>query len=132
MAHSITVTKIIPGTYRTVFLVSLVSDGASGELADEVIVSPSDLGLPSSARLAIETIEYNFSGFDCWVEFDSGAVDDNLMWVLSRENSIHDFNPYGGIKDPSDPDGTGKIQLNTSGFGSAGSIGSILIKVRNA
>ena len=130
MAHTVAVTTLLSG-YKSILHVALISDGASGELADRVLITPADLGLTSSARLAVESVEYNFAGFDARLEFDSGVVDDNLIWVLSRNLSCHDFMPYGGLKDPSGLDGTGKIQLSTSGFGTAGAQGSLIIKLRN-
>jgi len=134
MAHTIEVTNILPGTHRSQFHVYLLSDGASGELTDEVLIDPvADLGLSSDARPVIEMITYNFSSFDGRVEFDSGLVDDYMIWALPQGSGNHiDFNMWGGLKDKSGLDGTGKIQLSTTGFGVAGAEGSMLIMVRNS
>jgi len=131
MAHDVSITTLLQGNQYAIYHVALVSDGVSAELNDEVIIDPVvDLGLKSSARLLVENIEYNFSGFDARLEFDSGLVDDNLIWVLSRDLSTHSFLPYGGLKDPSGLDGTGKIQLSTVDFSNADAQGSLIIKIR--
>ena len=134
MAHTVTITKILPGNHRSQFHIFIKSDGSSGELSNQVLVDPViDLGLKASARPAIELITYNFAGFDARVEFDSGLVDDTMIWVLPENGDNYiDFNPWGGLKDQSGPDGTGKIQLTTTGFGDAGDQGSILLMVRNS
>ena len=134
MTHTVTITKILPGNHRSQFHVALISDGMSGELTDYVLVDPVvDLGIPASSRPAIEMIAYNFAGFDARIEFDTGLVDDQLIWVLPENgDSPVDFNPWGGLKDQSSLDGTGKIQLTTNGFGDAGDQGSILLMVRNS
>lgn len=134
MAHDITITKILPGSHRSQFHIYLKSDGGSGELTDYVIVDPVvDLGLKSSARLAIEMITYSFAGFDARVEFDTGLVGDKMIWLLPQSADNHvSFKEWGGLKDLSGLDGTGKIQLSTNGFASANSEGSMLIMVRNA
>ncbi len=134
MAHDITITKILPGNHRSQFHVFIKSDGASGELTDLVLVDPvTDLGVPKSSKIVIEEITYNFAGFDARIEFDNGLVDDNMIWVLPEVGDNHlDFNPWGGLKDFPGLDGSGAIQITTSGFGDAGSQGSMLIMVRNS
>jgi len=134
MAHKITVTNILPGEHRSQFHVFLLSDGVSGELSDYVLIDPvADLGINSIGRPAIEMITYNFAGFDARVEFDSGLVDDNMIWVLPQVGDNHiDFNPWGGLKDKSGIDGTGNLQITTTGFGAADSQGSILLMVRHS
>lgn len=133
MAHSVVITKILPGNHRSQFHVFFESDGVSGELTDYVLVDPvADLGLKSTARLAIEKMTYNFAAFDARVEFDSGLVADKMIWVLPASGDNHVcFDAWGGLKDQSGLDGTGKIQITTKGFGTAGAQGSLLLMVRN-
>ena len=51
MANTVTITKILPGNHRSQFHIFFKSDGASGELVDQVLVDPvTDLGLKSGAR----------------------------------------------------------------------------------
>lgn len=133
MAHIVTITKILPGAHRSQFHIFLLSDGASGELEDEVLVDPvGDLGILASSKIVIEMITYDFAGFDARIEFNNGQVADNMIWVLPQRADNHlDFNPWGGLKDFPGLDGTGAIQLTTTGFSNAGSQGTILIMVRN-
>ena len=133
MAHKIVITKILPGTYRSQFHIFFESDGASGELVDQVLVDPVvDLGLKSTARLSIQMLTFSFAGFDARIEFDSGLVDDRMLWVLPQNSDNHVcFDCWGGLKDNSGLDGTGKIQITTKGFGTAGAQGSLLLMVRN-
>jgi hypothetical protein len=133
MANTVTITKILPGNYRSQFHIFLLSDGLSGELSDEVIIDPvADLGIDSSKRLAIEFITFNLAGFTARVEFDSGLVEDTMLWVLPEQANGHvEFDHWGGLIDQSGSDGSGKIQLTTTGFTTAGDQGSILIQTRN-
>ncbi|MCK5642797.1 MAG: hypothetical protein KAJ19_18455 [Gammaproteobacteria bacterium] len=126
-----TITEILPGNHRSQFHVYLLGTGT--ELIDEVLIDPvADLGLKSSARLAIEMMAFNLAGFAARVEFDSGLPEDKMIWVLPEQsNGYVDFNPWGGLGDKSGLDGTGKIQLTTTGFGD-GDQGSILLMVRHS
>jgi hypothetical protein len=132
MAHTVTVTPLMAGSSRSIFLIGLESDGVSGELTNEILINPCLLGLNSKARLVIEGIEYNFADFDARLLFDSGFPAKRLAWTMHSQLSTNDFNPYGGIKDQSDIDGNGNILITTNGFGSAGVVGSLIIKIRNA
>jgi hypothetical protein len=130
MAHSIKRTKLIEGTYKAIYHISFVGDGESADLVDYVLVDPvADLGLTASTRCFVERVEYSFSGFDGQLEFDSGLVDDNQIWVLNRDLHYHDFTCYGGLQDKSGPDGTGKIQISTTGLMDANSKGSLILSI---
>lgn len=133
MAHNIVITKLLPGNYRSQFHVFFESDGASGELTDYVLVDPVvDLGLKRTDRLSIEKMTFGFTGFDARIEFDTGLVDDKMIWVLPENGDNHVcFDAWGGLKDKSGLDGTGKIQITTNGFNTAGAQGSLLLMVRN-
>ena len=134
MAHTVTITNILPGNFRSQYHIFLSSDGASGELTDQVLIDPvADLGTKASDKMVIERITYNFAGFDARLEFDNGLVNDNMIWVLPEvgDNSL-DFNSWGGLKDFPGLDGSGALQITTTGFGDAGNQGSILIMVRNS
>jgi len=130
MANTVTITTVNNGPRNLILHVYLKSDGAEGELVDEVIVDPIDFGLPSTTRFAIENIQYNFVGFDAVVEFDTGLVDDKMMWVLGETNDSTDFGFINGLKDRSGLDGTGKIQISTTGFTAVSDQGSMIIAVR--
>ena len=132
MANTVTITNILPGTHRSQFHIFLKSDG-SGELSDEVLVDPvNDLDIPASSKIVIEMISWGFAGFNARLEFDNGLVDDNMIWVLPTDSGNYiDFKPWGGLKDLPGLDGSGAIQITTTGF-TDGDEGSILIMVRNS
>ncbi len=127
MANTITVTKIVDGPRNLALHVYLKSDGASGDLVDEVIIDPIALGLTKDARLTIQSIESALSGFTGLLEFDTGLVDDKMVWVLSEHIGSSSFGLIGGLRDRSGVDGTGRLQLTTTGFTDVGDQGSIVI-----
>lgn len=135
MANKVIITRTLPGEYKNLFHIFLESDGASGELSNEVLVDPvADLGLGSETRMAIQSIRYNFSGFSGSISFDSGLVDKTLLWRLAdnSDNFIDFQTDYGGLTDSSGLDGTGKILLSTNGFDTAANQGSIILWIRNS
>lgn len=131
MANTVNVSVLLSGPRNVLLAVYLKSDGATGELVNETLFGPADLGLPPSARLTLEALTYNFAGFDAVVQFDSGGVIPTFKWVLSEgTNAPADFEPYGGLRDGSGMDGTGELQITTTGFTASTDQGSILIKLR--
>lgn len=134
MANTISITKLLDGARFAVFHIYIKSDGATGDLADHVLIDPAaDLNplLNAVPSLTIDEIWYDLSGFDARLEFDY-LVDDTAVWTLSGGNGVHmDFTPFGGLKDRSQVlDGTGKLMITTNGLLSAGDNGTIIIKVR--
>jgi hypothetical protein len=133
MANSVSITKILDGQRSAVFHVFIKSDGASGDLSDEVLIDPavdfdpSPGGRPS---ITIDSLWYDLAGFDGYLEFDY-LLSDTAVWSLSGGNGIRmDFCEFGGLKDRSNSlDGTGKLMLTTRGL-SAGDTGTIILKVR--
>ena len=131
MANIVNITLVNNGPRNVVAHVYLESDGASGELVDHVLIDPvADLGLTSSARLSIKSIKSGISGFVARVEFDTGLVDDKMIWVITEHNSNIDFKDIGGLEDRSGVDGTGKLQITTTGFTAAGDQGSIIFQIK--
>ena len=130
MANTVNITTVNDGPRNICIHVYIASDGASGDITDQVLIDPADYGLPSTTRFGVQGIEYNFSGMSARIEFDSGLVDDNLIWVLGENNSSADLDRVGGLVDRSGLDGTGKIQITTTGLSSLGDEGSLLLCVR--
>lgn len=130
MANTVNVKMIENGPRNILLAVYLRSDGASGELVNQTLVSLADVGLVLPARMRLERLEYNFSGFDCVVEFASGGLTPTYKWVLTEgTNCKVDFLPWGGLIDDSGIDGTGELQITTTGFTSVGDQGSMMIKL---
>ena len=130
MANIVAVTRVLEGRHST-FHVYMRSDGVAGELVDQVIIDPvADLGLTSAERMAIEKIQYSLFGFQARIEFDTGLVEDKMLWVLHGTDTV-DFQSESGLKDRSSAlDGTGKLLISTNGFTSTDDEGSFYIKVR--
>lgn len=132
MANTVLITKLLDGPKHAIVHVFLQSDGASGELVDEVLIDPTQLTPTGAARpsFTIEEVWHSFSGFAGKVEFDS--VVDTSVWVFTENETVQTcFTEFGGLKDRSNPlDGSGKLLLSTVGFTAAGDMGSMVIKVR--
>lgn len=129
--NTVLTTVIEKGERNLILAVYLASDGASGDLNKYVLLDPMDFGFPYTARFELRRIDYNFAGFDASIEFDSGLPAPTFKWVLSEgANHPVDFMYCGGVRDTSGQDGTGKLMITTTGFTSAGDIGSILFKLR--
>ena len=124
--------KIILGGSVVIYAIYLKSDGATGELVNLTLIDPVvDLGLPAKSRLTLDELTYNFAGFDASINFASGLIEPTFKWVLSEgTNHPVDFRTYGGLIDDSGLDGTGRLQITTTGFTSTVDQGSMLIKVR--
>jgi hypothetical protein len=134
MANKVSITKLLDGPRSAVFHVFIESDGASGELNDEVLIDPAtsfDPALSASPSITIAELWYDFSGFDAKLEFDY-LLSDTPVWTLSAGNGVHmDFGCFGGLKDRSNAlDGTGKLTITTNGLTALGDNGTLIIKVR--
>lgn len=130
MANTVAITKLIQGR-NSLFHVYFMSDGASGELVDQVLIDPvADLGLTSAERMVVYKIGYSFAGFVGRIEFDSGLIDDKMIWVINETSDAFDFKEFGGFKDRAGVDGTGKLQITTTGFTDVGDQGSLYIWVK--
>ena len=143
MAHTVAVTKLLEGPRHVVLHVYFRSDGISSDLNQFTLLDPhsDDLikplfvgqGQKGKPGLVVEEIVYDFAGFDASLQFDSGLINDNYIWVLPEGSSEKvDFRPFGGFKDRSGTDGSGKLQITTFGLLSVGDQGSMILKLRLA
>ena len=132
MANIVKQKILLNGPSWAIVALYLKSDGASGDLVKQTILDPVvNFGMKSSDRMTLEYLAYNFAGFDASIEFESGLVDPTFKWVLSEgTNHPVDFLPFGGLIDDSGLDGTGKLQITTTGFTSLADQGALLLKVR--
>lgn len=131
MAHVVTVTPIVDGPKKATFFVYLESDGQSGELVNYVLIdTKTDFAQSSDMkRLAVLQVWNSFSWFDGLLKFDD--LNPMPSWQLTRDaSSYHDLRYFGGLKDITSIDGTGKLMISTSGFSAAGSVGTMVIEVR--
>lgn len=130
----VTIRKIVEGDSHLVVRVSFLSDG-TGELVNEVVLSPSDLvpARPNSKpAFRIMQLWYGLPGFD--VTLGYGTLQPEAAWTIARDTCPHvDFRSFGGLRDydtvpPSDENG--KLWVSTNGFTTAGSKGSIVLELR--
>ena len=131
MPHQITVTKLLDG-HRPVIHIHLKSDGASPDLADEVIVDPADYGMSGPNRFfTIDNITSALAGFHASLKFNYLASG-TPVWVLTEGSPPDiDFTYIGGLKDRSPTlDGTGKIMISTKGFSDSGDEGTIILRLK--
>lgn len=124
---AITTRTIIDGPRHAVIHVHIVADGTPADFTDSVIVDVSALD-PVPTKCAIETLEYNITGFQAVLEFD--ATTDDIAWHLDSGADYKDFRDYGGIIDPASAGSTGDILISTVGIDAAGDEGTLVIKVR--
>ena len=137
MAHTVAVTKLLEGPRHVILHAYIKSDGISDDLDKFTLIDPNsdDLAVPKGSRpsFVVEEIVYDFAGFDASMQFDSGLINDNYIWVLPEGSSERvDFRPFGGFKDRSGLDGSGKLTITTFGLLSIGDQGSLIIKLRLA
>jgi hypothetical protein len=128
MANTVTITKLVDGQRNAVLHVYVASDGAAGELSDQVVVDASSLsGAPT--KLTIERICWAFQGFSGRLEFDATA-DSPAAVLFDGDNGCLDFSSFGGLPDPAGAGSTGDILLTTTGFSASGDEGVLIIEVR--
>jgi hypothetical protein len=136
MANIVDRQLLVDGSRKVVLAVYFRSDGATGDLDKEVLLSRKDTELPivtsKGFRFSIEQITYNFAGFDAVLEFAGGIVTPSRKWVLTEgTNASVDFTPYGGLNDDFDIVGrTGDLTITTTGFNSVQDQGSMIIMLK--
>jgi hypothetical protein len=133
MSHTVTVTKLLDGQRNAAFHVFIKSDGLSADLTDYVLIDPAlsfNPALGQVPSMTVEEIYYDLAGFDAFLDFDY-LVSDTPLWAMSGGQYAEvEFKCVGGLKDRSNVlDGTGKLQITTSGL-TTGKFGSMIIKVR--
>ena len=121
------------GSKNAAFHIFITSDGASADLTDYVVIDPAlsfDPAFKNVPSMTVEEIYYDLAGFDAFLDFDY-LLSDTPLWAMSgNQYAEAEFKCVGGLKDRSNKlDGTGKLQITTSGL-AAGKFGSIIIKVR--
>ena len=130
----VVITKLDEGPANLVLHVLLQSDGASGELVNELIISPAMLDPPldASPHLIVMEVWYGMVWFDITLLW--GDLVPRPFLVLSRDSGEHsDYHRFGGLPDKgqSPPAGeNGNLLISTNGFGQAGSQGSLVIEFR--
>lgn len=134
MANTIQKNTILDGPRHAIVEVWLASDGATGELSDEVIVDVSGLsvaeGQTSISSLVVENLHYSTRGCSATLDFDRTTNQGiyNLPADLADTVNFKGDGSSGLIDNGSGS--TGDVILNTSGFTASGDDISLKIKVR--
>ncbi len=134
MTHKVKIDKILDGPRNYQIHVYIESDGGSADLVDYTLIDPHvDLDPTKDALpcLTLERIQFSMSGVSAKLEWDY-LTSDNGAWVLPKDtNSDMNFQQFcAGIRDRSESDGSGKLQISTVGLSAAGSFASMIINVR--
>lgn len=122
-------TKLSDGPQKAIFEFYIENDGIETELQNYVLVDPLvDFDTPVD-QMTLLQVWYSFSWFDGLLSFDD--LVDTPSWMLTRDaGGYFDFRYFGGIKDRSGIDHTGKLFLTTNGFSPLGSIGTLIVEIK--
>jgi hypothetical protein len=147
MAHIINTTIISEGTQKAVIHWYFESNGIDGELTNYQIFDPAtDFNVPwvpqldtsynqaAGSRLAPfqMTLLQSWSSaswFDFTISFDGTIVSPTL--VIARDADFYmDFRYFGGLKDRTNPDPTGRLLVTTRDFAPLGSNGFLVLEIK--
>lgn len=128
----VTITKIVEGENHLVFRMNFLGDG-SGELTNEVVLSPSDL-VPTRENnkpcFRIMQVWYGL-GFDA--TFGYGTLQPEAVLTITKNSGSHtDFRSFGGLRDKDTVppgDENGKLWVITTGL-TAGARGLVVLELR--
>jgi hypothetical protein len=133
MPNTVTTRLLVDGPRHAIVHVYLKSDGASGELTNQVIFDPATAyrnpDSPIPINPSIVSVWYENVGFDALLKFD--ATTPVPAWKLSTAPAAVsvDFSSFGGIVSNAAAGANGKITLDTSGFTAATDEGTMIITI---
>ena len=128
MANTVATQVIHDGTKNAVIKVYLASDGASGELTDQVVVDASTL---SGAPTDLTLVKVWAVTVGCSFNREWDATTDVPIWAFPADDHDNvDFECFGGIPNNAGTGKTGDILLNTAGFTAAGDQITLILYVR--
>ena len=122
-------TLISDGPTKAIIQIYLESNGIEEELTDYVLLDPSLDFSPAADQMSILQVWYGLSGFSATLSFDD--LTDSPCWNLPGDtDGYYDFRYFGGLKDRSGIDHTGKLLISTSGFSPQPKKGTIIIELK--
>lgn len=128
MANTVAIQVIEDGPKYAVLKVYCASDGASGELTDQVVVDASTLwGAPTD--LTLVKVYAMTTGCAFNLEWDA-TTDVPIMNFPTDFAEEFCFKSFGGIHNNAGAGVTGDILLNTSGFTAAGDQITLVLHVK--
>jgi len=124
MANIVDIQTLVDGPRNLVVKVYLESDGAAGELSNQVIVDASALN-PVPETLHLTGISYDLNGFNAKLMWDA-TTNDELLNISGNQDYC--FRGFGGIKNPKSTGSTGDVLISTNGFSATSDKGFILME----
>lgn len=134
MANTVTLRTLPTGGKKDVYVhCYFKSDGASGELTNQVLADVATIGADSfgntATKFTLVEAWYEFVGFDAVLNFH--ATTPVPFWKITQASGTHMcFEKFGGISDPMASGYAGKIQISTAGFTVATDEGTLILHLR--
>lgn len=132
MAHTI-YTRLTNETDSTWMTHTFIrSDGATGELTDQSIISVAELTpvLPAGMYLSIYELWYTVSNFTIQLGWKTSGATYPTLALANGVDSYMDFKPLGGVIDMSGATSSGKLVMATTGFTTTASFAHLIIRGR--
>lgn len=129
-APTVVKTTLVEGPKKIVVHFYLESDG-TGELTDFVLFDPAnDLNPPiADAKMTVTQVWHSLAWFDMLLKF--GEISSDSKWVVARDGAnYHDFRYFGGLKDRSAIDPSGKLLITTRDFATQGAFGTLVVEFK--
>jgi len=134
MPHLVQKTFFMDGDGHVVLHCFIRGDGVSNELVNYVLLDPHTELTPLMSEqqdLLVKRVWYELGGFNTTLLFNSTTP--WAFWTLtSQSGTSNDWNFFGGIRDHSDPDGSGldsdgKLLITTNGLTQSTSSGAFVL-----
>ena len=133
MANTVQIFKMMDGPSHVTLHVYLESDGASGELVNEILLDPvTDFvpAMPARQDLIVKQIWAELTGFSATLAFN--GLTPWPFWSIAPTAAAHqDWRFFGGIRDNSSSplglDSDGKLLVSTQGFTTVAARGAFVL-----
>lgn len=127
MAHTVTTQVLESGASFVVVKVTILGDGASGELTNQVVFNASDYSTDVNDKLM--DIEYALNGFSGVLNWDA-TTPVQLMSLISSHPYYVSYLFIGGLVNNGGIGQTGDIKLTTTGLASTAKDGHIILRIK--
>jgi len=127
MAHTVNVQTLLDSSRQLIVNVTIVGDGASGELSAQKVIDVSTFN-PAFTESSILEIKSSLDSFGVLLLWD--ATTDDEAYALGAGEADLDFRPIGGLVNPSSTGATGDLMITTNGLNASSKAGSIQLTLR--
>jgi hypothetical protein len=130
MAHTITNRLRNESDATWTIHVFLRSDGVTGELTDQRLLSSTELtpSLPAGAVLSVQEIWYSLTNFTVQVGWKTSGATLGAITLTSGSDNHMDFTRFAGVMDMSAGTSSGQLVISTVGFTTTAAFGHIIIR----